>query len=125
MVSKTSFLNSGVYRLFGTPFGIKITPSIRHYIILSNKWGAVHLRWLRRCLGLFYSGLFRRRWELDPEDNAAGGVVDAIGLLQQLHIAPDDGKAQAQLPACPATRLLAAVEPVKQMGHLLRADGLA
>jgi hypothetical protein len=30
-----------VYRLFGTPFGIKITPPVRHYIILSNKWGAV------------------------------------------------------------------------------------
>ena len=44
MVSTTSFLNSGVYRLFGTPFGIKITPPVRHYIILSNKWGAVHLR---------------------------------------------------------------------------------
>ena len=35
----TSFLNSGVYRLFGTPFGIKITPFVRHYITLSNKWG--------------------------------------------------------------------------------------
>ena len=35
-------MNSGVYRLFGTPFGIKITPPVRHYIILSNKWGAVH-----------------------------------------------------------------------------------
>jgi len=34
-------LNSGVYRLFGTPFGIKITPPVKHYIILSNKWGAV------------------------------------------------------------------------------------
>jgi len=34
-------LNSGVYRLFGTPFGIKITPLVRHYITLSNKWGAV------------------------------------------------------------------------------------
>ncbi|WP_418932171.1 hypothetical protein, partial [Hominenteromicrobium sp.] len=32
---------SGVYRLFGTPFGIKITPPVKHYIILSNKWGAV------------------------------------------------------------------------------------
>ena len=42
MVSTTSFLNSGVYRLFGTPFGIKITPPVKHYIILSNKWGAVH-----------------------------------------------------------------------------------
>ncbi|MEE0598017.1 MAG: hypothetical protein UCK97_03000, partial [Acutalibacteraceae bacterium] len=41
MVSTTSFLNSGVYRLFGTPFGIKITPLVRHYITLSNKWGAV------------------------------------------------------------------------------------
>ncbi|WP_418581298.1 hypothetical protein, partial [Hominenteromicrobium sp.] len=39
--STTSFLNSGVYRLFGIPFGIKITPPVRHYIILSNKWGAV------------------------------------------------------------------------------------
>ena len=45
MVSTTSFLNSGVYRLFGTPFGIKITPPVKHYIILSNKWGAVHF-WL-------------------------------------------------------------------------------
>jgi hypothetical protein len=27
--------------LFGTPFGIKITPPVKHYIILSNKWGAV------------------------------------------------------------------------------------
>ena len=44
MVSTTSFLNSGVYRLFGTPFGIKITPPVKHYIILSNKWGAVHTR---------------------------------------------------------------------------------
>ena len=43
MVSTTSFLNSGVYRLFGTPFGIKITPPVKHYIILSNKWGAVHI----------------------------------------------------------------------------------
>ncbi|MBS5141265.1 MAG: hypothetical protein KHY85_11135, partial [Clostridium sp.] len=33
---------SGVYRLFGTPFGIKITPLVIQYIILSNKWGAVH-----------------------------------------------------------------------------------
>ncbi|WP_418581113.1 hypothetical protein, partial [Hominenteromicrobium sp.] len=41
--STTSFLNSGVYRLFGIPFGIKITPPVRHYIILSNKWGAVHV----------------------------------------------------------------------------------
>ena len=41
MVSTTSFLNSGVYRLSGTPFGIKITPLVRHYITLSNKWGAV------------------------------------------------------------------------------------
>ncbi|WP_418581339.1 hypothetical protein, partial [Hominenteromicrobium sp.] len=40
----TSFLNSGVYRLFGIPFGIKITPPVRHYIILSNKWGAVHVQ---------------------------------------------------------------------------------
>ncbi|WP_286030320.1 hypothetical protein, partial [Anaerotignum lactatifermentans] len=32
---------SGVYRLFGTPFGIKITPLVIQYIILSNKWGAV------------------------------------------------------------------------------------
>ncbi|SHL57673.1 hypothetical protein SAMN02745138_03616, partial [[Clostridium] lactatifermentans DSM 14214] len=31
-----------VYRLFGTPFGIKITPLVIQYIILSNKWGAVH-----------------------------------------------------------------------------------
>ncbi|WP_207727528.1 hypothetical protein, partial [Anaerotignum lactatifermentans] len=31
----------GVYRLFGTPFGIKITPLVIQYIILSNKWGAV------------------------------------------------------------------------------------
>ncbi|WP_418433629.1 hypothetical protein, partial [Anaerotignum lactatifermentans] len=38
----TSCLNSGVYRLFGTPFGIKITPLVIQYIILSNKWGAVH-----------------------------------------------------------------------------------
>ena len=43
MVSTTILLNSGVYRLFGTPFGIKITPPVKHYIILSNKWGAVHL----------------------------------------------------------------------------------
>ena len=42
MVSTTILLNSGVYRLFGTPFGIKITPPVKHYIILSNKWGAVH-----------------------------------------------------------------------------------
>ncbi|WP_207728133.1 hypothetical protein, partial [Anaerotignum lactatifermentans] len=41
-VSTTSCLNSGVYRLFGTPFGIKITPLVIQYIILSNKWGAVH-----------------------------------------------------------------------------------
>ena len=41
MVSTTILLNSGVYRLFGTPFGIKITPPVKHYIILSNKWGAV------------------------------------------------------------------------------------
>ncbi|WP_207728182.1 hypothetical protein, partial [Anaerotignum lactatifermentans] len=39
--STTSCLNSGVYRLFGTPFGIKITPLVIQYIILSNKWGAV------------------------------------------------------------------------------------
>ncbi|WP_419065216.1 DNA methyltransferase, partial [Hominenteromicrobium sp.] len=39
--STTILLNSGVYRLFGTPFGIKITPPVKHYIILSNKWGAV------------------------------------------------------------------------------------
>ena len=32
MVSATGFLKSGVYRLFGTPFGIKITPSVRQYI---------------------------------------------------------------------------------------------
>ncbi|WP_283123576.1 hypothetical protein, partial [Anaerotignum lactatifermentans] len=38
----TLSLNSGVYRLFGTPFGIKITPLVIQYIILSNKWGAVH-----------------------------------------------------------------------------------
>uniref|UniRef100_UPI00242D7776 hypothetical protein n=1 Tax=Anaerotignum lactatifermentans TaxID=160404 RepID=UPI00242D7776 len=25
-----------------TPFGIKITPLVIQYIILSNKWGAVH-----------------------------------------------------------------------------------
>ncbi|MBS5140708.1 MAG: hypothetical protein KHY85_08180, partial [Clostridium sp.] len=31
----------GVYRLFGTPFGIKITPLVIQYIILSNKWGSV------------------------------------------------------------------------------------
>ncbi|OUN38872.1 hypothetical protein B5G26_16025 [Anaerotignum lactatifermentans] len=42
IVSTTSCLNSGVYRLFGTPFGIKITPLVIQYIILSNKWGAVH-----------------------------------------------------------------------------------
>ncbi|MFQ9005347.1 MAG: hypothetical protein ACLR58_03415, partial [Eubacteriales bacterium] len=42
-VSTTILLNSGVYRLFGTPFGIKITPPVKHYIILSNKWGAVHV----------------------------------------------------------------------------------
>ena len=42
MVSTTGFLNAGVYRLFGTPFGIKITPFVRHYTTLSNKWGAVH-----------------------------------------------------------------------------------
>ena len=41
IVSTTSCLNSGVYRLFGTPFGIKITPLVIQYIILSNKWGAV------------------------------------------------------------------------------------
>ncbi|WP_418433643.1 hypothetical protein, partial [Anaerotignum lactatifermentans] len=41
-VSTTSCLNSGVYRLFGTPFGIKITPLVIQYIIPSNKWGAVH-----------------------------------------------------------------------------------
>ncbi|WP_418783723.1 hypothetical protein, partial [Hominenteromicrobium sp.] len=44
MVSTTILLNSGVYRLFGTPFGIKITPPVKHYIILSNKWGAVQVR---------------------------------------------------------------------------------
>ncbi|SHK71314.1 hypothetical protein SAMN02745138_02215, partial [[Clostridium] lactatifermentans DSM 14214] len=33
-----------VYRLFGTPFGIKITPLVIQYIILSNKWGAVHCK---------------------------------------------------------------------------------
>ncbi|WP_418783579.1 hypothetical protein, partial [Hominenteromicrobium sp.] len=43
MVSTTILLNSGVYRLFGTPFGIKITPPVKHYIILSNKWGAVQV----------------------------------------------------------------------------------
>ncbi|WP_207727476.1 hypothetical protein, partial [Anaerotignum lactatifermentans] len=32
-----------VYRLFGTPFGIKITPLVIQYIILSNKWGAVQI----------------------------------------------------------------------------------
>ncbi|WP_207727504.1 hypothetical protein, partial [Anaerotignum lactatifermentans] len=37
----------GVYRLFGTPFGIKITPLVIQYIILSNKWGAVQKRWFR------------------------------------------------------------------------------
>ena len=42
IVSTTNCLNSGVYRLFGTPFGIKITPLVIQYIILSNKWGAVH-----------------------------------------------------------------------------------
>ncbi|WP_207728107.1 hypothetical protein, partial [Anaerotignum lactatifermentans] len=44
IVSTTSCLNSGVYRLFGTPFGIKITPLVIQYIILSNKWGAVHYK---------------------------------------------------------------------------------
>ena len=44
MVSTTILLNSGVYRLFGTPFGIKITPPVKHYIILSNKWGVVLVR---------------------------------------------------------------------------------
>ena len=44
MVSTTGFLNSGVYRLFATPFGIKITPSVRQYITLSDKWGAVQKR---------------------------------------------------------------------------------
>ncbi|WP_419002644.1 hypothetical protein, partial [Anaerotignum lactatifermentans] len=44
IVSTTSCLNSGVYRLFGTPFGIKITPLVIQYIILSNKWGAVHTK---------------------------------------------------------------------------------
>ncbi|WP_207728135.1 hypothetical protein, partial [Anaerotignum lactatifermentans] len=44
IVSTTSCLNSGVYRLFGTPFGIKITPLVIQYIILSNKWGAVHFK---------------------------------------------------------------------------------
>ena len=34
-------MNSGVYRLFGTPFGIKITQLVIQYIILSNKWGSV------------------------------------------------------------------------------------
>ena len=50
MVYTTSFLNSGVYRLFGTPFGIKITPLVRHYITLSNKWGAVQFP----VSGIFY-----------------------------------------------------------------------
>ena len=36
-----------MYRLFGTPFGIKITPPVKHYIILSNKWGAVHWGYVR------------------------------------------------------------------------------
>ena len=40
MVSTTSFVNSGVYRLFGTPFGIVKHPTCLQYIILSNKWGA-------------------------------------------------------------------------------------
>jgi len=35
-------LNSDVYRLFATPFGIKNHPTCFQYIILSNKWGAVH-----------------------------------------------------------------------------------
>ena len=31
-----------MYRLFGIPFGIKSTPLVIQYTILSNKWGAVH-----------------------------------------------------------------------------------
>ena len=69
MVSTTSFLNSGVYRLFGTPFGIKITPPVRHYIILSNKWGAVHLAF--ELTELFASG------ELTPQD------MD--GIMYEMH----------------------------------------
>ncbi|WP_417017664.1 hypothetical protein, partial [Anaerotignum sp.] len=41
IVSTTSCLNSDVYRLFATPFGIKNHPTCFQYIILSNKWGAV------------------------------------------------------------------------------------
>ncbi|WP_418440610.1 hypothetical protein, partial [Anaerotignum lactatifermentans] len=53
--STTSCLNSGVYRLFGTPFGIKITPLVIQYIILSNKWGAVQfLLQLFSCFWDFY-----------------------------------------------------------------------
>ena len=57
MVSTTSFLNFGVYRLFGTPCGIKITPPVKHYIILSNKWGAVHRRTGLRAL--YFSYLYK------------------------------------------------------------------
>ena len=32
------------YNLFGAPFGIKIAPFVRQCIILSNKWGAVHVK---------------------------------------------------------------------------------
>uniref|UniRef100_UPI001A9B5959 hypothetical protein n=1 Tax=Anaerotignum lactatifermentans TaxID=160404 RepID=UPI001A9B5959 len=42
----------GVYRLFGTPFGIKITPLVIQYIILSNKWGAVQIE--KRYLFFIY-----------------------------------------------------------------------
>ena len=41
MVSTTSFLNSGVYFLFGSSFGIVKHPTCYPvYTILSNKWGA-------------------------------------------------------------------------------------
>ena len=43
IVSTTYCLNSGVYLLFGAPFGIINTPFVRQYILLSDKWGEVHL----------------------------------------------------------------------------------
>ena len=49
MVSTTLILNSGVYLLFGFPFGIKMPPSLDfllvyfYYTTLSNKRGAFQL----------------------------------------------------------------------------------
>ena len=93
MVSTTSFLNSGVYHLFGTPFGIKITPPVKHYIILSNKWGAVH----RRERGCFCAaknsacssanGVFVYRFEFYLFQLECAGVEAVVGAFLRDEVA--------------------------------------